>query len=160
MRELPQETSGCIVIKNLMTSGNLARGAVAGTLGGVLLGGFLKLVQNLTGKSVYTVLLNIDFWYEKPLPESIEFLIHLIVAILIGAGYAFLIEFFSLNNQSARILAAFLLTIPAVLLFFPLTHLAKKPVPAWNDWTAFLWWLAGHILFAVTMALLYRGSRK
>ncbi len=59
-------------------------GILSGFLSGVVIGFFLKIVQFLTNIEVYTLLLNMDFIYSKPLNEPIEFSLHILVSIFIG----------------------------------------------------------------------------
>lgn len=130
-----------------------------GLISGILLGLFLKLVENLTGILVYTLLLNIDFipgigsvkW-----AESIEFVIHLLVSILIGFVFVFLVIKLQIGQNIKKLLAlSFLLCLPTFALFFVLSLLAIKEVPAWNDWTAFGYWTFAHLFYVWTIATLY-----
>ncbi|MBS2968824.1 hypothetical protein J9317_08645 [Metabacillus sp. KIGAM252] len=126
----------------------IARGGIIGLAGGIILGIFLKGIQALTGLKVYTLLLNVDFIYSKPLPEWVEFGIHLAVAVPIGIGFILIrdwLKFITLLKQSAL---ALLITIPAGFLYFPLSILANKNVPSVYDIRAFGWWAAAHLVFA------------
>lgn len=128
---------------------------LTGSVTGLVLGFFLKGVQLFTGEGVYTLLLNVDFIpviNQVRWPEWIEFFFHLIVSFFIATG------FFNILPKIKRpYVTASLLTIPAVLLYFPLSALAHKPVPEMNDLQAFGWWAAGHILYALILGL---GGQK
>ncbi|MDR0137206.1 hypothetical protein RFW18_05560 [Metabacillus idriensis] len=128
------------------------RGALIGLISGIVLGLFLKFAERVSGEKVYVLLLNIDFIYKEPLPELFEFALHLTVAVIIGVLYVFTLTFFTITSQLNRWLTAFALTLPAVLLYFPLTILAVRETPAIDDFGALAWWTAGHILFAAAMA--------
>lgn len=111
-------------------------GISIGILSGSILGLCLKWIEWLTGKQVYTLLLNVDFipiidpiqW-----PEWVEFVFHLFIAVVIGIVFVYIVD--KLNNMSIRkiVLCSFLLTLPTIPLYFPLTLLALKPTPAVDD---------------------------
>ena len=124
---------------------------LAGSSAGLILGFFLKGIEVATGKAVYRLLLNVDFipivnqvlW-----PEWIEFFFHLLASFLIAAVF-----FLLLPKTKRPYKTAFLLTLPAFFLYFPLSALAHKPVSEMNDIQAFAWWTAGHMLYALTLGL-------
>ncbi|MGD6818402.1 hypothetical protein [Metabacillus sp. 84] len=129
----------------------ILRGGLCGLAGGFALGFFLKWTQGVTGLTVYTLLLNIDFLYPYPLPEWVEFAIHLGVAVLIGAGFGAIVKKTRISRFRNQLLLASLITLPAVFLYFPLSLLAIKSVPSiWNA-AAFGWWSAGHAVFVLAM---------
>lgn len=131
---------------------------ISGAVSGLALGFFLKAVEYSFGDLVYTLLLNVDFipvinqviW-----PEWMEFLFHLIVSFFIAAGY-----FLLLKRWDRPVLLAFLVTIPAVFLYFPLSVLARKTVPAVDDISAIAWWTAGHLLYAVLLGLFGKKMKR
>ncbi|MDX8288204.1 MULTISPECIES: hypothetical protein [Metabacillus] len=127
------------------------RGAIAGLLSGILLGLFLKFAEQFSGEKVYVLLLNIDFIYSRPLPELAEFILHLAVAVAIGIVCSWMTRAFRLSEGKVWA-ASFLLTLPAALLYFPLTILAVKETPGIFNIEAISWWIAGHILFAAVLA--------
>ncbi|XXM73380.1 hypothetical protein ACQ0QQ_05670 [Lysinibacillus sphaericus] len=140
-----------------MNSSHAIKGAGIGIMSGILLGLLLKLLQAVTGIKVYILLLNVDFlpyigsihW-----PEWIEFIFHLIVSCLIGIIFVFIIHRFKLAGMSLWI-TSFVLTLPAFLLYFPLSSLAIKDVPSPHDATAILLWLFGHLVYGASIPLLY-----
>ncbi|MDQ0860287.1 hypothetical protein QFZ72_003766 [Bacillus sp. V2I10] len=101
---------------------------------------------------MYVLLLNIDFIYREPLPELYEFVLHLAVAVVIGILYIFTLNIFNISAILIKWLTSFVLTLPAILLYLPLTILAVRETPAINDFEAIAWWILGHILFAAVMA--------
>nr|WP_239586950.1 hypothetical protein [Bacillus ectoiniformans] len=113
----------------------------------------LKIIESETGKAVYTLLLNVDF---IPLignivwPEWIEFSFHLLVSFAISFSYFYLLS--NVTPAARRpLVTALLLTLPAVLLYFPLSYLAIKPVPDLMDQSAFIYWTLGHIVYAYAL---------
>lgn len=136
----------------------LRLGISIGMLSGIILGLCLKWIEWLTGKQVYTLLLNVDFipiigpiqW-----PEWVEFVFHLLIAVVIGIVFVYIVG--KLNNMSIRkiVLCSFLLTLPTIPLYFPLTLLALKPTPAVDDAVAIFYWTAGHLIFAAALVLGY-----
>jgi hypothetical protein len=52
-------------------------------------------------------------------------------------------------------LCSFLLTLPTIPLYFPLTLLALKPTPAVDDALALFYWTAGHLIFAAVLTIGY-----
>jgi uncharacterized membrane protein YagU involved in acid resistance len=127
-------------------------------LSGIILGLCLKWIEWLTGKQVYTLLLNVDFipiigpiqW-----PEWVEFVFHLFIAVVIGIVFVYIVD--KLNNMSIRkiVLCSFLLTLPTIPLYFPLTLLALKPKPAVDDALAIFYWTAGYLIFAAALPIGY-----
>ncbi len=81
----------------------LRLGISIGMLSGIILGLCLKWIEWLTGKQVYTLLLNVDFipiigpiqW-----PEWVEFVFHLLIAVAIGIVFVYIVG--KLNNMSIR----------------------------------------------------------
>ncbi|MFE0623184.1 hypothetical protein ACFW1J_17400 [Priestia aryabhattai] len=136
----------------------LRLGISIGMLSGIILGLCLKWIEWLTGKQVYTLLLNVDFipiigpiqW-----PEWVEFVFHLLIAVAIGIVFVYIVG--KLNNMSIRkiVLCSFLLTLPTIPLYFPLTLLALKPTPAADDAVAIFYWSAGHLIFAAALGFGY-----
>lgn len=136
----------------------LRLGISIGMLSGVILGLCLKWIEWLTGKQVYTLLLNVDFipiigpiqW-----PEWVEFVFHLLIAAAIGIVFVYIVG--KLNNMSIRkiVLCSFLLTLPTIPLYFPLTLLALKPTPAVDDAVAIFYWTAGHLIFSAALVFGY-----
>ncbi|KZZ82995.1 hypothetical protein [Bacillus sp. SJS] len=138
----------------------ILRGGLSGLAGGLALGFFLKWIQIVTGLKVYTLLLNVDFVYSNPLPEWVEFVIHLIVAIFIGMGFGFAIEKLRVIGFLKTYGVALLITLPALFLYFPLSMLARKEVPSVFDLEAFGWWGVGHLVFAGVMAGVKRAMKN
>ncbi len=130
----------------------IGQGLLAGLVSGIVLGLLLKAVQYATGALVYTLLLNIDFVPLLPqrLPETFEFALHLVVALALGVLYRFGIEYWR-----HPWLAGIAIGAASSLLFFPLTMLSTR-VPEITDMTAYMYWLAGHLVYGAVLGMMGR----
>ncbi|MBO1510569.1 hypothetical protein [Metabacillus bambusae] len=124
-----------------------------------VLGLFLKFIQAITELKVYTLLLNIDFLYNKYLPESLEFSLHLIVSIIISVVYVFFSEKLNLDLRQ-QFVFFFVFTTPTVYIYIPLSIFSIKETPALSDGLAILWWMIGHFLFALLLPLLFNQIKQ
>ncbi|MCA1201521.1 hypothetical protein ABEP17_02025 [Priestia flexa] len=130
------------------------KGMVVGVISGTVLGLVLKWLEQLMSKKVYTLLLNVDFipiigdikW-----PEWVEFVFHLVIAVIIGIVFMWIQNRFRHLSSGSMLVIAFLLTLPTIPLYFPLTALAIKATPRIDDMGAFFYWTVGHILFALSL---------
>ena len=146
-----------------MMSGKIKSALIAGTIAGIALGFILKGIEAVTGKLVYTLLLNIDFipiigninW-----PEWVEFLFHLIISLIIGVVYSVGSSRYFAHQRRAQAIFAYVLTLPTVFLYFPLTYLAIKPTPDLLDVTAISYWTFGHLIYAALLFRIYTWSEK
>lgn len=146
-----------------MMSGKVKEGLIAGTLSGIILGLLLKAIQYKTGVLVYTLLLNIDFipvMGDIQWPEMIEFIFHLIISLIIGIVYTIGSYRYFYKRKVAQLLFSYLLTLPTVFLYFPLTYLAEKPTPPLNDIEAISYWTLGHAVYAAALFAVYRFNEK
>ncbi|WP_409253564.1 hypothetical protein V1502_06550 [Bacillus sp. SCS-153A] len=140
-----------------MTSDIIIKGSLIGFISGMILGVFLKTIQVITKLKVYTLLLNIDFipmignvnW-----PELIEFLFHIVVSVILGIVFYYLASSYHFGYKKRFIFAAGL-TLPALLLYFPLSVMAQQEVPAVDDWAALFYWSTGHLVYALSLVYLY-----
>ena len=131
-----------------------------GILSGGLMGLLLKLVEYKTEVRVYTLLLNVDFipiigqinW-----SEPIEFIYHLLISIAVAFVFIYLAD---REPQLKLWLISFILCLPTIILYFPLSNLALKEVPAWNDWIAFSFWSIAHFFYAWSLPILYKITKK
>ncbi|ANY70667.1 hypothetical protein BBD42_09925 [Paenibacillus sp. BIHB 4019] len=114
----------------------------------MLLGLYMKAVQQLTGETVYTLLLNIDYitlLNELALSELGEFALHLVVSALVGIGLAlaFRIVRWPVVQQTYAAIAVSLLI---GLALFPTTLLSDR-TPSIESGAAWSWWLVGHAVY-------------
>lgn len=162
-KERIQAISSCIIRMNQTMSGKVKLGLMAGTISGIALGLILKGIQALTGDLVYTLLLNIDFipivgsinW-----PEIIEFAFHLIISLIIGVVYSIGCARYFPGRKKAQAVLAYVLTLPTVFLYFPLTYLAIKPTPDLMDLSAIGYWTLGHAIYAAILFGVYTMNEK
>lgn len=129
-------------------------GIVIGSISGIVLGLFLKVVQHLTDIGVYNLLLNVDFvpGLQSDLPEWLEFALHMMVALCIGVVYIIWLKSSPYPWRNALLLA-----LVSSLLFIPLTLLSEV-VPQIDDIGAMIWWAIGHLLYGIVLGWL--GSRS
>ncbi|QPC46206.1 hypothetical protein [Mangrovibacillus cuniculi] len=136
----------------------MIRGLIVGTLSGFVLGFSLKWIEMLMDKKVYILLLNIDFipiLGEYTFAEWIEFAFHLIISLIIGILYVFILEKGILGSWLNKWSLAAVLTFPTLFLYFPLSMLAIKDVPPPTDYLAFLYWVIGHVLYAISLPIIF-----
>ncbi|MCA0987923.1 hypothetical protein [Guptibacillus algicola] len=162
-REKKAAISSSIIKKRPMMSGKIKEGLIAGTISGIILGFLLKGIEASTGILVYTLLLNIDFipiignieW-----PETIEFIFHLIISLAIGVVYSIGSYRYFHKRKVAQVVFSYLLTLPTVFLYFPLTYLAEKPTPPLTDIVAIGYWTLGHAVYAAVLFAVYTYNEK
>ncbi|MFD7525276.1 hypothetical protein [Paenibacillus chitinolyticus] len=143
--------------RSFFENGNtlVPRGFAFGLVPGAILALFFKAVEYFAGSRVYTLLLNVDFipGLGGDQPEWFELTLHLAVSVIIGFLYAIL-----LGRTEKPWLPGILLGISPIPLFVPLTQLAvSAKTPVLSDVTAMIWWIAGHLLYGVILAVL--GAR-
>ncbi|APH07079.1 hypothetical protein A9C19_11895 [Bacillus weihaiensis] len=131
----------------------IKRGVLSGLYSGIILGLFLKVIELTSGLKVYTLLLNIDFIYPNPLPELVEFSLHVFVSLLIGIVFVALCQSFKITKRNSRFFLALLITFPTLFLYFPLTLLAIKETPSIDNFHAIFWWVLAHLLYAVILPI-------
>ena len=131
---------------------------------GILLGLLLKSIEFVSQIRVYTLLLNVDFipvigqieW-----SEPMEFLFHVVISICIAFAFIFLTDILNLQTSLPKLwLLSLILCLPTFGLYFILSSLAIKEVPAWNDWLAFAYWSIAHLIYAWVLPLLYLKTIK
>lgn len=141
----------------------IKKGLWIGTATGFLLGLILWIFEYTTGKRVYTLLLNVDFipvmgsidW-----PIYMEWLFHLIIAWSIAIVYVAWVKYQTDGRASSRWATALVLTAFAALTYFPLTDLAIKETPAFDDLAAISYWLIAHLAFGVALVKLDEWTNR
>lgn len=133
-------------------------GLFIGTTSGIVLGLYMWFVEQMTGKKIYTLLMNIDFipvigdidW-----PVFMEWFFHMVISWIIGLLYAYAFMYRLKETNRSRWVLAIALTAFAAMTYVPLTLLADKETPALTDGAAIMFWLIGHVLYAVTLKKSY-----
>ena len=147
-----------------MNSRKISNSLYIGVLSGILLGLLLKVIESVSQIRVYTLLLNVDF---IPLigqvewSEPMEFLFHVVISICIAFAFIFLADILKLQTSLPKLwLLSLILCLPTLGLYFILSSLAIKEVPAWNDWLAFTYWTIAHLIYAWVLPPLYLKTIK
>lgn len=135
-----------------------------GIFSGILLGLLMKFIQSVTNINVYTLLLNVDFIPfigEVHLPETIEFLFHVLISIVIAFVFVGLADRLYVKDSLPKLwLLSFFLCLPTFGLYFLLSELAIKDVPEWDDWHAFAYWTLAHLFYVWILPMLYKKKRE
>lgn len=135
-----------------------------GVISGVILGLILKVVEKQTNLLVYTLLLNVDFipiigsvkW-----TETIEFLFHIVISIMISITFVFLVDKLQISHSFKKLLGlSLLISLPTFPLFFILSMLAIKDVPTITDWYAFTYWTISHLIYVILLPVLYSKTMR
>lgn len=130
------------------------RGLWIGTVTGLLLGWYLWIIEQLTGKRVYTLLMNVDFipkFRQIEVPFLLEWVFHLIISW--GITLIIVVYLRRIGNVTEKriwVLIGVLVGM-ATLSYFPLTILALTETPAVTDIIAFSYWFIGHIMYAILL---------
>lgn len=141
----------------------IKKGLWLGTATGFILGFVLWIFEYGTGKKVYTLLLNVDFipvMGDIDWPIYMEWFFHLLIAWSIAIVYLAWIKYQTDGRAASRWATALVLTAFAALTYFPLTDLAIKETPAFDDLTAISYWLVGHLAFGVSLVKLDEWTKR
>jgi hypothetical protein len=121
-----------------------------GVISGLLLGGFLKLIQWFTGKNVYVLLMNIDYFPvigSWKLNAITEFGLHLFVSVLL----VFVIYFLFLKWNIVTILIPYILVNALIGGMLYITTILSERTPAIDDIAALTYWVIGHIFYGIVV---------
>ncbi|MGM8211502.1 hypothetical protein ACLIBH_01785 [Virgibacillus sp. W0430] len=122
---------------------------------GFLLGAILKGVQFITGKYVYTLLLNVDYipiiraW---EMSEAAEFSLHLIVSIVLVNVLYFL---FRKLNRHAHV-SDYVVTNGLIGLLLYFTTALSDRTPHVLDGVSILYWVIAHIVYGAAVGVSIR----
>lgn len=123
-------------------------GIITGTVFGLL----LKGVQAISGKKVYTLLLNVDYipWFrDRVFNEFVEFSFHLIVSVIVVFVLYWL---FKKMRMAHKIMPYVLANGFVAFMLFTTTSFSDR-TPDVLDASAFGWWLLGHILYGFMLGI-------
>lgn len=119
---------------------------------GIVLGLFLKLIQFFTNLKVYTLLLNVDYvpiLKYIPLPETVEFGLHLVISMVLAISVNFYITRKGLQEGASR---QFIIRVSLLVgLFLYSTTLLSDRTPSLTNSYAFLTWMAGHWIYGLIL---------
>ncbi|QUG43368.1 hypothetical protein KD050_09155 [Psychrobacillus sp. INOP01] len=127
-----------------------------GTIAGLVLTLFFKVIQFITEYKVYTLLLNIDYipvLNQFKFPEVVEVAFHLIISIVVSLILFFLIRQF--KKKSVTRMIAFCISCSFVIgaLYFPTTFLSER-TPAITSLPSLGYWMLGHVLYGYILGIL------
>lgn len=123
---------------------------LAGVFSAFILGGFLKVVQQVTGKAVYTLLLNVDYFpivQNWQMGETMEFLLHVITSVILVLVLYVGIGKIGVKRKCYPYILANL-AIGGVLF---LTTAFSVRTPDIMDIVAFIYWMAGHLIYGIVV---------
>lgn len=122
-----------------------------GFISGLVLNYYFKFIEWSTGDLVYTLLLNVDYFpilKDYSFPEVVEISFHMIVSFILAFVYAYLWPKWK-HPFVWTVTTAVLIG----LIIYPSTALSDR-TPAVTDGSALLWWLSGHLLYGIIVAVL------
>jgi len=132
---------------------------LAGLISGIALGLLLKLMEEVTQKKVYTLLLNVDYiplLKEYKFSEVIEFSFHLLISVILSI---LLFLFLRQKNWAAKHNMYFVIIVSLIIaiLLYPTTTFSQR-TPALSDWAAIFYWLLAHLLYGSILGVLLRKA--
>lgn len=129
-----------------------------GIVAGGIFGLFLKVVQQFTGKKVYTLLMNVDYvpiLKDLQLNEFVEFSLHIVVSVILVW-----ILYFGLGSIGYEQSIFIYMWINVVIGgFLYATTVFSERTPEITDIVALTYWLGGHIIFGLLVGIMIRFSR-
>lgn len=135
------------------------KGFLNGIISGVALGVFLKIIENVTGIKVYTLLLNVDYvpvLNKVELTEWAEFTLHLIISIMLSITMQYYLQQKKWAKKE-KVKLVMVVSLVIGLLLYPTTILSER-TPELTDLNAFLIWMTGHGLYGVILGFLISGD--
>ena len=111
---------------------------------------------------VYTLLLNVDyipFVNQFNFPEIVEVSFHLIVSIVLSVCLSIFIAYLKIELPNKVLLFYTGISFLIGLLLFPTTALSTRTPPI-TSIPSLTYWLAGHVLFGLILAILYIKREK
>lgn len=133
----------------------LITGIVAGTIFGLL----LKMIEQLTYKKVYVLLLNVDYFpllKNLELSEIIEFSLHLLVSMIVV-----IVLYYGLKTlEYERRIAPYIWINVIIGVFLFLTTSFSERTPELTDMVALMYWLGGHAIFGALVGMMIYFFRK
>lgn len=136
------------------------KGVFAGLLSGLFLGLFLKMIELSTGVKVYTLLLNVDYFpilKNYHFPESIEFVFHLIISVLLAVSLLFIINKYRWKRTQI-ITRTLFITFSIGVLLYPTTALSVR-TPELTSVSAIFFWLLGNLLYGLILSAFFIKKR-
>lgn len=134
---------------------------IAGVLSALALGVFLKIVEQVTGKAVYMLLLNVDYLpivQDWKIGEMQEFMLHVFVSVILVIALYFGFGRLGIYRKVYPYILASL-TIGGGLF---LTTAFSERTPDVTDVAAFIYWMVGHLIYGALVGciLFYLHDKK
>lgn len=123
---------------------------VPGVLAAFVLGGFLKIVEQITGETVYVLLLNVDYFpiiKDWEMNEILDFSLHVFVSI----GLVIILYWvFNRLGVSRNIYPYVIANLMIGFTLFFTTAFSNR-TPDILDVAAFTYWIVGHLIYGVVV---------
>ena len=119
-----------------------------GIISGLILGGYLKIIEWFTGKKIYVLLMNIDYFPvigRMEINAVTEFGLHLFVSVLL----VFVIYFLFLKWNIVTRSLPYILGNALIGGILYITTILSERTPAIDDLSALTYWICGHILYGI-----------
>ena len=129
-------------------------GIVSGSIFGLL----LRVIEQITDKKVYTLLMNMDYFpviKNWELSEVVEFSFHIFVSITVVIVLYYGLRKVGHEHQVSPYI--WLNVLIGGLLY--LTTIFSERTPELTDMIAFTYWLVGHAIFGVLVGIMIKFSR-
>lgn len=126
-----------------------------GMIAGLVLLGFLKIVQLATNNTAYMLLINTDYipLLQNLQPRSIiGFTFHFVFCVISVLSLFYMLIFFQLEKKLSFYFIVY--TVGSALLF-PLTALSDS-TPVLTDTSAFIYWVVAHGLYSFVVGILIK----
>lgn len=136
----------------------LKRLTLIGIVSGGIFGLLLKVIEQLTGKRVYTLLLNVDYFpllKDWELNEVVEFSLHIAVSIVVV--WILYVGLKKIEYEYRISLYIWANVLIGGLLYFTTTF--SERTPELTDMVAFTYWIGGHIIFGALVGILIKIRR-
>lgn len=130
-----------------------------GIVSGIVLALFFKIVEQMTGDKVYTLLLNVDyipFINQYQFPEIIEVLFHLIVSILLAFFLLVFMMYKHISSPKYIVVWSVFICLVIGIVLYPTTAFSIRTPPLLSM-SAIFYWLTGHVLYGVILGWFLRN---
>ncbi|MEC2074936.1 hypothetical protein [Metabacillus fastidiosus] len=127
-----------------------------GTISGVVLALFLKLIEKITGDKVYTLLLNVDYIpviNRYQFSEIVEVIFHLIISVLLTGALWIFLYYRKITEWKDRVLFCLAICFVIGALLYPTTAFSDRTPPLLSG-SSLIYWLIGHIVYGLILGVL------
>ncbi|GAB3048488.1 hypothetical protein [Virgibacillus ainsalahensis] len=125
-----------------------------GIIAGGILGVFLKLIEKVTDKPVYTLLMNVDYIQvlkDAQLNARMELLLHLIVSVLLVIVLYFVFQKYGVHLK----VSSYIVSNAGIgVLLYGITAFSDR-TPDLLDLQAFLYWISGHLIYGAVVWVMF-----